>query len=77
MNADRIECACCGKKIPDDHCISRLRLTPEDMQGQQHPEDRKPGLRGHCCQGCKNVYLPIIAKRVGIAVEDMTAHDTY
>lgn len=77
MSEARVVCACCERAIPEDHLISRLRLTVEDMQGQESPRDKKPGLRGHCCEHCLNVYLPIIAARMGRLVEDMAAHDTY
>jgi hypothetical protein len=77
MSDVKTVCACCERAIPEGECISRLRLTVEDMQGQESPRDGKPGLRGHCCEHCRNVYLPIIARRLGKKVEDMTAHDTY
>jgi hypothetical protein len=77
MAEAKVVCACCERAIPDGHIISRLRLTAEDIQGQESPRDRKPGLRGHCCENCLNIYLPIIAKRLGVQVEDMPAHGTF
>lgn len=77
MSEAKIVCAVCERNIPESHCISRLRLTEADMAGQQYPTDKKPGLRGHCCEDCRNRYLPIIASRRRMKVEEMSAHDTY
>jgi hypothetical protein len=77
MSEAKVVCAVCERNVPDGDCMSRLRLTAADMQGKQFPRDRKPGLRGHCCQECRNVYLPVIAARLGKTAEEMSAHDTY
>lgn len=77
MYEAKVVCAVCDRNVPDGDCMSRLRLTAQDMIGQQFPIDRKPGLRGHCCQSCRNVYLPVIAARLGKKVEEMGAHDTF
>lgn len=70
------QCGVCKKLYSrEDAPQRRLRLAVEDMADKKYPEPKKPGLYV-ACEECRDLYLPVIAARLGKAVEDMGHHCT-
>ncbi len=69
-----VMCGICRRALRGDDNPKRVRLDAADMKDMKYPTGKEPGLYS-ACSDCHELYLPVVAARLGKTVETMATHD--